>query len=70
MKIQSNIKTVTGTVIDLIDFTRWEVTDISTAVELPLWMPLNPIVGDDFGINCHLTNTRRNKTLGAKRVYP
>ena len=65
MKHNSRIKNVKDNIIELHDGSRWEATDISTQIKLPMWMVLDEIEGDDFGINAYLTNTRRDETLKA-----
>jgi hypothetical protein len=65
MKHASRIKSISDKTIELLDGSRWEATDISTPVKLPMWMIMDEIEGDDFGIDAHLTNKRRRETLRA-----
>lgn len=65
MKHSSRIKSISNKTIELDDGSRWDVTDISAAVRLPMWMVMDKVVGDDFGINAHLNNERRGETLKA-----
>ena len=66
MKHKSRIKTISDTIIDLQDGSQWKLTDISTAIRLPLWMVMDEVEGEDFGLDSHLTNKRRGETLKAK----
>ena len=66
MKYTSRIKSIKDKTIELHDGSRWEVTDFSTPVTLPMWMIMDEIEGDDFGLDAHLTNKRRGETLKAK----
>lgn len=66
MKHTSRIKSISDKTIELHDGSRWEATDISTPVKLPMWMVMDEIEGDDFGIESHLTNKRKGETLKAK----
>lgn len=66
MKHTSRIKSISDKTIELQDGSRWEATDISTPVRLPMWMVMDEIDGDDFGVDAHLTNKRKGETLKAK----
>lgn len=68
MKHKSKIQSISGKTVILHDGSSWEITDFSSPVELPTWMIMDEIEGDDFGLNAHLTNKRRCKTLKATLI--
>jgi hypothetical protein len=68
MKHNSGIASIEGTIVTLNDGSRWEVTDFKAGMKLPLWMVMDGIEGDDFGLKSHLTNTNRGETLSANLI--
>lgn len=68
MKHTSRIKSIKDKIIELHDGSRWTLTDFSTPIKLPMWMVMDDIEGDDFGIESHLTNKRRDETLKATLI--
>jgi hypothetical protein len=68
MKHNSRIARIEGTIVTLDDGSRWEVTDMKASMKLPMWMVMDGIEGDDFGMKSHLTNTKRGETLKADLI--
>ena len=68
MKHNSRIASIEGTIVTLNDRSRWNVTDMKAGMKLPMWMSMDGIEGDDFGMKSHLTNTKRGETLKADLI--
>ncbi len=67
MKKRTQLANMIGKVLELADGSIWDVTDMSAATELPLWLIGDKLETEDFGIHPDIRNERRNKTLHATK---
>jgi len=67
MKKRTQLANMKDKVLDLADGSIWDVTDMSAATELSLWLIGDKLETEDFGIHPYIRNERLDKTVRATK---